>query len=80
MLVGNDEGAAVLEAVFMGRSWSHRAWLGGRLRRRLAAQAERRGARGWEAFPVKAGDRLSFGFLKAGARAYIAVSGGIDVP
>jgi biotin-dependent carboxylase-like uncharacterized protein len=34
----------------------------------------------WEAFPVKAGDRLSFGFLKSGARAYIAVSGGIDVP
>ncbi len=29
---------------------------------------------------MKAGDRLSFGFLKGGARAYIAISGGIDVP
>ena len=29
---------------------------------------------------MKAGDELSFGFLKAGARVYIAVSGGIDVP
>lgn len=35
---------------------------------------------GWTAFPVKKGQVLSFGFLKAGARAYIAVSGGIDVP
>ena len=34
----------------------------------------------WEAFPVKAGDRLTFGYLRSGARAYIAVSGGIDVP
>ena len=29
---------------------------------------------------VRSGQTLSFGFLKAGARAYIAVSGGIDVP
>jgi biotin-dependent carboxylase-like uncharacterized protein len=35
---------------------------------------------GWTAFRVKKGQVLSFGFLKAGARAYIAISGGIDVP
>ena len=29
---------------------------------------------------MKKGQVLSFGFLKAGARAYIAISGGIDVP
>ena len=34
----------------------------------------------WTAFTVKSGQMLSFGFLKSGARAYIAVSGGIDVP
>jgi allophanate hydrolase len=34
----------------------------------------------WEAVPVKAGDELSFGFLQAGARVYIAVAGGFDVP
>src|SRR5690606_21987757 len=35
---------------------------------------------GWTAFKVKAGQVLSFDFLKTGARIYIAVSGGIDVP
>ena len=35
---------------------------------------------GWTSFTVRSGQTLSFGFLKAGARAYIAVSGGIDVP
>jgi allophanate hydrolase subunit 2 len=34
----------------------------------------------WASFAVKAGQTLSFGYLKKGARAYIAVSGGIDVP
>ena len=34
----------------------------------------------WTSFAVKKGQTLSFAFLKAGARAYIAVSGGIDVP
>ena len=35
---------------------------------------------GWTSFAVKAGQTLSFDYLKHGARAYIAVSGGIDVP
>jgi biotin-dependent carboxylase-like uncharacterized protein len=34
----------------------------------------------WSSFKVKRGQKLSFDFLKQGARAYIAVSGGIDVP
>jgi len=34
----------------------------------------------WTSFAVKKGQTLSFAFLKSGARAYIAVSGGIDVP
>jgi len=34
----------------------------------------------WTSFEVKKGQTLSFEFLKAGARAYIAVSGGIDTP
>ena len=37
-------------------------------------------ARRWTSFTVKNGQVLSFDFLKKGARAYIAVSGGIDVP
>jgi biotin-dependent carboxylase-like uncharacterized protein len=35
---------------------------------------------GWTAFKVKAGQVLTFDFLKTGARICIAVSGGIDVP
>lgn len=81
MLVGNDEGAAVLEAVFLGPELEFTApatvaVTGGDLPPKL--NGEDRAT--WESFAVKAGDRLSFGFLKAGARAYIAVSGGIDVP
>jgi biotin-dependent carboxylase-like uncharacterized protein len=81
MLVGNDEGAAVLEAVFLGPELEFTApatvaVTGGDLPPKLNGEARE----GWSAFDVKAGDRLSFGFLKGGARAYIGVSGGIDVP
>jgi len=81
MLVGNDEAAAVLEAVFLGPELEFTAAAtvaitGGELPPRLNG-----GARAtWEAFPVKPGDRLSFGYLKSGARVYIAVAGGIAVP
>jgi len=81
MLVGNDEGAAVLEAVFMGPELEFTApamvaVTGGELPPKVNGDERPT----WEAFPVKAGDRLTFGFLKSGARAYIAVSGGFDVP
>ncbi|WP_309665384.1 biotin-dependent carboxyltransferase family protein [Tabrizicola sp.] len=81
MLVGNDEGAAVLEAVFLGPELEFTATAtvavtGGDLPPKL--NGDERST--WEGFPVKAGDRLSFGYLKSGARVYIAVSGGIDVP
>ncbi|MEZ5912494.1 MAG: biotin-dependent carboxyltransferase family protein [Paracoccaceae bacterium] len=81
MLVGNDEGAAVLEAVFLGPELEFTApatvaVTGGDLPPKLNGEDRE----GWAAFDVKAGDRLSFGFLKSGARAYIAISGGIDVP
>ena len=34
----------------------------------------------WEAVAVEAGDELDMGFATSGARAYLAVAGGIDVP
>lgn len=81
MLVGNDEGAAVLEAVFMGPDLEFTApatvAVTGATLPPMVNGAPREG---WSTFQVKAGDRLTFGFLKEGARAYIAVSGGIDVP
>ncbi len=81
MLVGNDEGAAVLEAVFLGPEIEFTqsatvAVTGADLPPKVNGDARPT----WEAFPVKAGDKLSFGYLKAGARAYIAISGGVDVP
>ncbi|MDI6029221.1 biotin-dependent carboxyltransferase family protein [Corticibacterium sp. UT-5YL-CI-8] len=81
LLVGNQPGAALLEATFMGPELEFTqdatvAITGGELPPKL--NGEERPT--WESFPVKAGDRLSFGFLKGGARAYIAISGGVDVP
>lgn len=81
LLVGNDEGAAVLEAVFMGPELEFTqaatvAVTGAELPPKVNGEARAT----WTSFAVKKGDVLSFDFLKRGARAYIAVSGGIDVP
>jgi biotin-dependent carboxylase-like uncharacterized protein len=81
LLVGNDEGAAVLEAVFMGpelefTSDATVAVAGAELPPKVNGELRET----WTSFRVKAGQVLSFDFLKKGARAYIAVSGGIDVP
>src|SRR5262245_46181054 len=81
MLVGNDEGAAVLEAVFTGpelefTSDATVAVTGAELPPKVDGQPRET----WTTFRLTAGQRLSFAFLKKGARAYIAVSGGIDVP
>jgi len=81
MLVGNEEGAAVLEAVFMGpelqfASDAMVAVTGAELPPKVDGEAKPT----WSAFKVKAGQTLGFDFLKSGARAYIAIQGGIDVP
>ncbi|MCY4360898.1 MAG: biotin-dependent carboxyltransferase family protein [Gammaproteobacteria bacterium] len=81
LLVGNDEGAAVLEAVYMGpelefTSDGHIAVTGADMPLRIDGVLQE----SWTCCPVRAGQRLSFDYLKAGARIYIAVSGGIDVP
>ena len=81
MLVGNKEGLAVLEAVFMGPELKFSddatvAVTGGELPPKV--NGEMRAT--WTSFRVKKGVVLSFDFLKKGARAYIAISGGIDVP
>jgi biotin-dependent carboxylase-like uncharacterized protein len=81
MLVGNDENAAVLEAVFMGpeiefTSDAIVAVTGAELPPKVDGRVEST----WTSFPVKKGQVLSFDYLKRGARAYIAMAGGIDVP
>jgi len=81
LLVGNDEGAAVLESVFMGPELELTAdAMVAVTGATLPPKVDGEPREGWSAFPVKAGQVLSFDYLKAGARAYIAVSGGIDVP
>jgi biotin-dependent carboxylase-like uncharacterized protein len=81
LLVGNDPGAAVLEAVFMGPQIVFSddrmvAVTGAELPPKVDDQPRET----WTSFPVKAGQTLSFDFLKKGARAYIAIGGGVDVP
>lgn len=81
MLVGNDEGAAALEAVFMGPELEFQtdavvAVTGAGLPPRVDGEPQQN----WSSFKIKAGQVLSFDYLSSGARAYIAVSGGIDTP
>ncbi len=81
LLVGNDEGAAALEAVFMGPELAFTedavvAVTGAELPPKIDGEVQDT----WTSFEVKAGQTLSFDFLKSGARGYVAVSGGIDVP
>lgn len=81
LLVGNPAGAAALEIVYMGPE----------LRCTGPATVAVAGAEiaplvngeqrpNWESFDVAEGDVIDFAYLKAGARAYLAVSGGIDTP
>ena len=79
LLVGNDEGAAALEAVFTGPTIEFQddavvAVTGAELPPKLDEEPMET----WTSFSVKSGQTLSFDYLRSGARAYIAVSGGIS--
>jgi len=81
LLVGNPEGAAVIESPYMGPKIRFTeatvvAVTGATMPTTLNTQSVPQ----WESFAVKAGDELAFGFLSSGARVYIAVAGGFDVP
>jgi len=81
LLVGNDEGAALLEIPYMGpvlRSTepSVIAATGASMLLRVNGQDVPQ----WESVAVAAGDEVSFGYLQSGARVYLAVAGGIAVP
>ncbi|MDX3929700.1 MAG: biotin-dependent carboxyltransferase family protein [Shinella sp.] len=81
LLVGNDEGAAGLEAVFIGPKLEFTEdTLVAVTGADMPAKVDGEVRPGWTAFRVKAGQVLTFDFLKAGARICIAVSGGIAVP
>lgn len=81
LLVGNDEGAAGLEAVFIGPELEFTAdgviaVTGAEMPITIDGVEQP----SWTSLPVKAGQVLAFGFLQQGARIYIAFAGGIDVP
>jgi urea carboxylase len=81
LLVGNDVGAAGLEAVFVGPELEFTedvtlAVCGAELPPKVDGEPKPT----WTAIEVKRGQVLSFDFLKSGARAYIAIAGGINTP
>lgn len=81
LLVGNDIGAAALEAPFIGPVLmalhdASMAICGGNLSPKINEQEIPL----WKSIVIKKGQILSFGELKEGARTYISIAGGIDVP
>jgi biotin-dependent carboxylase-like uncharacterized protein len=80
-LVGNEEGAAGLEITYFGPELEFGeaaviAITGAEMPPKINGEE----APAWEALRVEEGDTLSFDYLKSGARSYLAVAGGIDVP
>lgn len=81
LLVGNSENSAALEITYVGPELEFtRDTLIAITGAEMPPKLNGRPIPMWEAVPVKAGDILSFDLLKSGARSYIAVAGGIDVP
>lgn len=81
LLVGNEESAAVIECTLLGPELRFDgaalvAITGAEVVARVNGQEVPRN----ESFLVEDGDKLSFDFMKLGARCFIAVAGGIDVP
>jgi biotin-dependent carboxylase-like uncharacterized protein len=80
-LVGNEEGAAGLEMTYFGPEIEFTqdaviAITGAELPPKINGEE----AATWETLAVEEGDVLSFDYLKSGARSYLAIAGGIDVP
>lgn len=80
-LVGNEEGAAGLEVTYFGPELEFTgdaviAVTGAEMPPKINGEE----APTWETLAVEAGDVLSFDYLRNGARSYLAISGGIDVP
>lgn len=80
-LVGNDEAEAVIEATLIApeieiQTATYFAVTGADLE--VSISGKKVAANTCHA--VEAGDTLKFGFMKLGARVYIAFAGGIDVP
>ncbi len=80
-LVGNEEGAAGLEITYFGPELEFTegaviAVTGAEMPPKINGEE----APTWETLAVRSGDVLTFDYLQNGARSYLAVAGGIDVP
>ncbi len=80
-LVGNEEGAAGLEITYFGPELEFTedavvAVTGAEMPPKINGEETPT----WEALAVRSGDVLTFDYLRNGARSYLAVAGGIDVP
>jgi biotin-dependent carboxylase-like uncharacterized protein len=80
-LVGNEDGAAGLEVTYFGPELEFTedtivAVTGAEMPPKINGEE----APTWETLQVREGDILSFDYLKNGARSYLAVAGGVDVP
>jgi biotin-dependent carboxylase-like uncharacterized protein len=80
-LVGNEDDAAGLEITYFGPELEFTedaivAVTGAEMPPKINGEE----APTWETLQVREGDVLSFDYLKNGARSYLAVAGGVDVP
>lgn len=81
LLVGNEEGAAVLEITMLGPALEVLAETDIALTgAEMGMTINRTSAPGWRTIGVKPGDIIRIPLAKAGCRAYLAVTGGIAVP
>ena len=80
-LVGNEEGTAGLEITYFGPELEFTedaviAVTGAEMPPKINGEE----APTWEALAVRSGDVLTFDYLQNGARSYLTVAGGVDVP
>jgi biotin-dependent carboxylase-like uncharacterized protein len=81
LLVGNDPGAAAVELTLMGGSWRFEVdLLVAVAGADMAATLDGAPVDPWSSFRAPAGSTLVFKQVRSGARSYLAVRGGVDVP
>lgn len=83
LLAGNDPGAAVIEVTFLGPTLTlegERSVLAALTGANFGATLGGVALPPWRSFTLRPGDTLALGACRTGARGYLAVAGGIDVP
>ncbi len=81
LLAGNEPGAAAVELTFTGGTWRFETpALAAIAGADMSAAVDGAPIPAWGSFRAAAGSTLSFGYARAGVRAYLAMRGGIAVP